>query len=78
MEALLLKVAEGQGPYFVMFCIALYWMQNMNKSLIVKLNEERNEHLKALGDQIDDLRQAILDCERDRKELWSRILERNQ
>jgi len=77
MEQLLLKAAEGQGPYFIMFCIALYWMQSMNKGLIVKLNEERNEHLKALGDQINDLREAILDCERDRKELWARILEKN-
>lgn len=77
MEELLLKTANGQGPYFVMFCIAIYWMQNMNKGLITKLNEERNEHLKALGDQIDDLRQAIIDCERDRKELWGKVLERS-
>jgi hypothetical protein len=78
MEQLLLDTAKGQGPYFIMFCIALYWMQSMNKGLIVKLNEERNEHLNALGEQIRDLKEAIIDCERDRKELWSRILEKNQ
>lgn len=74
MEQLIIEAARGQGPYFIMFCVALYWVSNMNKGLITKLNEERNEHLKTLGDQIDDLRQAILDCERDRKELWSRII----
>ena len=74
MEQLIIEAAKGQGPYFIMFCVDLYWVSNMNKGLITKLNEERNEHLKTLGDQIDDLRQAILDCERDRKELWAKII----
>jgi hypothetical protein len=77
MEQLLLETAKGQGAYFAMFCIAIYFLNNMNKGLITKLNEERNEHLKSLGDQIDGLRNAIIECERDRKELWSRILERS-
>lgn len=77
MEELFLKTASSQGPYFIMFCIAIYWMQNMNKGLIEKLNEERNEHLKSLAEQIRDLKDAIIECERDRKELWARIIERN-
>lgn len=77
MEELFLKTASSQGPYFIMFCIAIYWMQNMNKGLIEKLNEERNEHLKSLAEQIRDLKEAIIECERDRKELWARIIERN-
>lgn len=46
----------------------------MNKGLITKLNEERNEHLKSLGVQIQDLKEAIVECERDRKELWAKII----
>lgn len=78
MEQLIIEAARGQGPYFIMFCVAVYFLNNMNKGLITKLNEERNEHLKSLGDQINDLRKAIEECERDRKELWSRIIERTQ
>lgn len=78
MEQLVVDAARSQGPYFIMFCVAIYFLNNMNKGLIVKLNEERNEHLKSLGHQIDDLRKAIVECERDRKELWSRIIERTQ
>jgi len=74
MEELFLKTAGSQGPYFIMFCTAIYWMNNMNKGLITKLNEERNEHLKSLGVQIQDLKEAIVECERDRKELWATII----
>lgn len=78
MEQILFDYAKSQGPSFVMFCVALWFLWNMNKGLLTKLNEERNEHLKSLALQIQDLKEAIVECERDRKELWSRIIERER
>jgi hypothetical protein len=78
MEQLAIETAKSQGPAFVMFCVAIWFLHNMNKGLLTKLNEERNEHLKSLGVQINDLKEAIIECERDRKELWYKVLERSQ
>lgn len=77
MEQMLIEAMRGQGLPFVMACVAIAWIQRMNKDMVSKLNEERTEHLNALGAQIGDLKNAIVECERDRKELWSRILDRN-
>lgn len=76
MEQLLIEAMRGQGLPFVMACVAIAWIQRMNKDMVSKLNEERTQHLSALGEQIGDLKSAIVECERDRKELWSRILEK--
>jgi len=73
MEQLFIEASKSQGIPFIMACIALAFIQQMNRGLITRLNEERHEHMKALGQQINDLKEAILECERDRKELWSKI-----
>jgi hypothetical protein len=77
MEALLLKMAEGQGLPFVMTIIALVWMQQMHKASLESLNLERNGHLQTLCEQIKKLEEAINDCERDRKELWAEFIKRD-
>jgi hypothetical protein len=77
MEQAFNEAIKGQGLPFVMACIAVAFIQQMNKGLISKLNEERNEHLKTLGAQINDLKDAIVECERDRKELWAKIMEKS-
>lgn len=68
------EMAKGQSLPFVMSCVAIAWIQRTNKDIISKLNEERTKHLDSLGEQIRDLKNAIVECERDRKDLWSKIL----
>lgn len=76
MEQIFNEMAKGQSLPFIMACIAIAWIQKTNKDIISKLNEERTKHLYALGEQINDLKEAIVECERDRKELWNKILEK--
>jgi hypothetical protein len=75
MNELFSEAAKSQGLPFLMACIAIGFIQHMNKGLIRGLNEERSKHLQALADQIGDLKEAILECDRDRKELWLKIAE---
>lgn len=77
MNELLVEASKNQGLPFLMACVAIAFIQQMNRGLITRLNEERNLHMKALGDQINDLKEAIIECERDRKELWAKVLERS-
>jgi len=77
MEQLLSRMLEqvaGQGLPMAFTIVAVWFLHQTNKGLIVRLNEERSEHMNALGDQIKDLREAVMECERDRKELWSKII----
>jgi len=77
MEQLFAEASKSQGLPFLMACVAIAFIQQMNRGLITRLNEERNQHMKVLGDQINDLKEAIIECERDRKELWAKVLERS-
>jgi len=77
IEQVFSDLAKGQSLPFVMACIAIAWIQRTNKDIISKLNEERTKHLDALGEQIKDLKDAIIECERDRKDLWAKVLEKN-
>jgi len=77
MEQLIAKMldqAAGQGLPMAFTIVAVWFLYQTNKGLIVRLNDERNEHMTTLGDQIKDLREAVMECERDRKELWAKIL----
>jgi ABC-type uncharacterized transport system permease subunit len=77
MEQLIGKMldqAAGQGLPMAFTIVAVWFLYQTNKGLIVRLNDERNEHMITLGDQIKDLREAVMECERDRKELWAKIL----
>ena len=77
MEQLISKMLEqvaGQGLPMAFTIVAVWFLHQTNKGLIVRLNEERSEHLDALSYQIKDLREAVMECERDRKELWSKII----
>jgi ABC-type uncharacterized transport system permease subunit len=69
-----LEQAVGQGLPMAFTIIAVWFLHQTNKGLIVRLNEERSEHMDTLSDQIKDLREAVMECERDRKELWSKII----
>ena len=77
MNELFTEASKSQGLPFLMACLAVAFIQQMNRGLITRLNEERNEHMQTLGQQINDLKEAILECERDRKELWAKVLERS-
>lgn len=70
----ILEQAAGQGLPMAFTIVAVWFLYQTNKGLIVRLNDERNEHMTTLGDQIKDLREAVMECERDRKELWAKIL----
>jgi hypothetical protein len=77
MEQLLSRMLEqvaGQGLPMAFTIVAVWFLHQTNKGLIVRLNEERSEHMNTLSDQIKDLREAVMECERDRKELWSKII----
>ncbi|NDB70361.1 MAG: hypothetical protein EB015_20620 [Methylocystaceae bacterium] len=80
MEQLIAKMLDqvaGQGLPMAFTIVAVWFLYQTNKGLIVRLNDERNEHMTTLGDQIKDLREAVMECERDRKELWAKILQQS-
>jgi hypothetical protein len=54
-----------------MLLIAIWWMNRTNTDLIGRLHAERAERL-------DRLETAISECERDRKELWQKILQHTE
>lgn len=64
-------MAQGQPFTVVMLLVAIYWMNRTNTDLIGRLHTERAERL-------DRLETAISECERDRKELWQKILEHTE
>lgn len=70
----ILEQVASQGLPMAFTIVAVWFLHQTNKGLIVRLNEERSEHMNTLGDQIKDLREAVMECERDRKELWSKII----
>jgi hypothetical protein len=72
--AKMLDQISGQGLPMAFTIVAVWFLHQTNKGLIVRLNEERSEHMDTLSDQIKDLREAVMECERDRKELWSKII----
>jgi hypothetical protein len=77
MEQLIGKMLDqvaGQGLPMTFTIVAVWFLHQTNKGLIVRLNEERSEHMNTLSDQIKDLREAVMECERDRKELWAKII----
>ena len=77
MEQLVARMLEqvaGQGLPMAFTIVAVWFLHQANKGLIVRLNEERSEHMDTLSNQIKDLREAVMECERDRKELWSKII----
>lgn len=67
----LLEVAHGQPFTVLMLLIAIWWMNRTNTDLIGRLHAERAERL-------DRLETAISECERDRKELWQKILQHTE
>lgn len=70
----ILNQAFSQGLPMGFTIVAVWFLHQTNKELIVRLNDERSEHMNTLGEQIKDLREAVMECERDRKELWSKII----
>jgi hypothetical protein len=77
MDAIFVDLLRGQGLPFIMSLIALAWMQRLNQASMVSLQEERNCHLKTLGEQINALEKAITECEDDRKQLWVELMKQN-
>lgn len=67
----LLELAHGQPFTVVILLVAIWWMNRTNSELIARLHVERAERL-------DRLETAIAECERDRKELWLKILQHTE
>ena len=66
-----LELAQGQPFTVGLLLIAIYWMNRTNSDLIGRLHQER-------ADRLDRLETAIADCERDRKDLWQKILQHTE
>jgi len=67
----LFELAHGQSFTVVILLVAIWWMNRTNSELIARLHVERAERL-------DRLETAISECERDRKELWQKILQHTE
>lgn len=67
MSEELLKLLQGQPFLVVMLVLAVWGMYRSNADLIGRLHTERTERL-------DKLETAIAECERDRKALWDKLL----
>ena len=67
----ILELAQGQPFTVCLLLVAIYWMNRTNADLIGRLHAERAERL-------DRLETAIGECERDRKELWQKILKHTE
>lgn len=67
----IIEITQGQPFTVVMLLIAIWWINRTNTDLIGRLHVERNERL-------DRLETAIAECERDRKELWQKILQHTE
>jgi hypothetical protein len=66
-----IELSKGQAFPVVLLMVAIFWMQRMNADLIARLHAERT-------DRLDKLEAAIEECERDRKDLWVKLLKNSE